>query len=47
MDEQLKQLVHQVQQSSHGTKKRHNALIELVDEMLRSRKRFSMLLICR
>ena len=38
MDEQLKQLVHQVQQSSHGTKERHNALRELVDEMLRSRQ---------
>lgn len=37
MDEQLKQLVHQVQQSSHGTEERQNALIELVDEMLRSR----------
>lgn len=38
MDEQLKQLVHQVQQSSHGIKERQNALIELVDEMLRSRQ---------
>jgi methionine salvage enolase-phosphatase E1 len=38
MDEQLKQLVHQVQQSSHGTRERQNALRELVDEMLRSRQ---------
>lgn len=37
MDERLKQLVFQVQQHSHETQKRQEALTELVEQILRSR----------